>query len=244
MRSKPNLNLFRVLSTASLLFITVLDLSAQLAISDIQSDKIETKQIRKYLFKQRSNDINLFQDFRASWKNETDSSQFQTYSRVYIVKERLEKVWETYVNTSPTVGWKSKKSSLGLVYNRNKDEVLYPEDSIPALTDGNLLFVNLRLLKGLYKMATAFEITKVSKDQNTIEFSYIETGISRGKQLIKLESTIEGYTKIVHTSVIQSDSKFRDKVVYPFFHNKIINEFHKNMKRIVFEPIEYAYVEF
>lgn len=236
--------MLKVLSTALLLFIASADLSAQLAITDVESDKIGTKQVRNYLFSQQNNNIKLFQDFRVSWKNETDSSKFQTYSRVYIVKEKIEKVWETYVTTSPTEGWKSKKSSLGLVYNRKNDQVLYPEDSIPTLTDSNLLFINLRLLKGLYKMATAFEITKVSDDENTIEFSYIETGVSRGKQSIKLESTEEGYTRIVHTSVIQSDSKFRDKVVYPFFHNKIINEFHRNMKRIVFEAEEYALLEF
>ena len=93
--------------------------------------------------------------------------------------------------------------------------------------------MNLKLLNGLYNLPVAFEITKIDEGNKMIEFSYLKGGKARGAQVIQLMSTDRGYTKVVHKSYVQSHSKFRDKYLYPYFHNKIINEFHGNMRRLI-----------
>lgn len=208
---------------------------SQLSISDVEKERINWLPVQTYLLDQQNKSIQHFKDFRASWSEAKDTSDFYTYQKVYIIKESIEKVWSVYASTSPNISWKTNRCDLGLLYDRNLDTVLYQGDAIPALSQGNVLFVNLKLLKGLYQMATAFEITRVSNEQRFIEMSYIQTGAARGKQLIKLESTKNGFTKVTHITRIKSDSKFRDKIAYPFFHNKIIKEFHKKMKRMALE---------
>jgi hypothetical protein len=207
----------------------------QLSISDVENQKISWPPIEDYLVDQQNKSILHFQDFKASWHQAKDSAEFYTYQKVYLIKESIEKVWNVYASTSPNISWKTDRCDFGLLYDRNQDSLLYADDKIPALCPGNVLFINLKLFKGLYQMATAFEVTKVSSEQRFIEMSYIETGVARGKQLIKLEATENGYTKVTHITRIKSGSKFRDRVAYPFFHNKIIKEFHKKMRRMAME---------
>jgi hypothetical protein len=39
--------------------------------------------------------------------------------------------------------------------------------------------------------------------------------------------------EIIHVSYYKSDSHFRDKWIYPFFHRIIIKDFHRNMRRLL-----------
>lgn len=194
-------------------------------------DRIPYPKVRNYLQKQRQNRIERFEEVRASATGEVDSSEFSLYKKTYLVKEQRNRVWNTYKTVSPTIAWRNRKSSLGLLYSRHTDEVKYATDTCNGVRAGQVLYVHLRLLRGIYRLATAFEITRV--DDGIIELCYIEDGISKGKQTIEMVETTEGYTRIIHTSMIRSNSRFRDKVLYPYFHNKIINEFHRNMKKQV-----------
>jgi hypothetical protein len=38
-----------------------------------------------------------------------------------------------------------------------------------------------------------------------------------------------GNTRIVHRSYFRSNSRLRDAILYPFFHKRIVNRFHRNM---------------
>ena len=68
------------------------------------------------------------------------------------------------------------------------------------------------------------------EQERFIHLSYIDGGKSTGDQIIQIEETPEGYTKVIHTSAFKSDSNFRDKYLYPHFHTKILNEYHRNMR--------------
>ena len=88
---------------------------------------------------------------------------------------------------------------------------------------------------GIYNLAVALEITKIDEQNKTIVFSYVNGGKSKGEQILHFITTADGYTEIIHETLFRSDSKFRDKVLYPFFHNKAINEFHRNMLHAIRE---------
>ena len=207
---------------------------AQHGYDDISYDRIPYKKIRKYIEEQRR----LYQaehlsEIEASCAGQTNFDGFQSYTKTYRVKAKIEDVWTTYVGASPTESWKTRKSAVGLVYDKTGDQFFYTEDHCDGSAIGQVLYLNLRLAKGFYKLATSLEITDIGNEDNTIELSYIEKGVNQGKQWIKMRQTEDGYTEITHTSVIKSDSPFRDKYLYPYFHNKLINAFHKKMRREV-----------
>jgi hypothetical protein len=83
-------------------------------------------------------------------------------------------------------------------------------------------------------MATAFEIITVDKEKGIIEFSYIEDNTTHGKQQMNFEQTAEGFTKIIHRSYFKSGSPIRDRYFYPYFHTRLINAYHRNMKKLYF----------
>jgi len=204
---------------------------SQVSLDEVNFEQIPYRKVRSYIQRQRQNRIERFMDLRASSTDSPGKREFSSYARSYLVKARKNRVWHTYTTVSPTESWRNRRSSLGLLYSRETDQVKYATDTCNGVRMGQVLYVHLRLLRGLYKLATAFEITKV--EDGLIEFSYIEDGVSEGTQTIELFETQEGYTRVVHTSTIRSKSKFRDKVLYPYFHNKIINEFHRKMKKRV-----------
>lgn len=214
-----------------------LAMEAQTSLDDVRLELIPYRPVRKYLeLQQEQKRIEQFKDVKASCADE-DFEGFSFYSKTFMVKERLQNVWQTYRGTSPIESWDTRKSSVGLIYLRGTDEVRYERDTCNGINLGQIIFVNLKLVKGLYRMATAFEVTKVSEQEAVIEVSYIESGVNHGKQTIYMTETADGHTMITHTSVIRSDSRFRDKVLYPYFHNKLINVFHRQMKRKIRENV-------
>ena len=66
-----------------------------------------------------------------------------------------------------------------------------------------------------------------------MEISYIDNNKSRGKQTIQFFDNGDGCTRIVHLSYFKSESSLRDNLLYPYFHNKFIREFHGNMRKLI-----------
>jgi hypothetical protein len=60
----------------------------------------------------------------------------------------------------------------------------------------------------------------------------LQNGASTGTQLIQLKAKGEN-TEVIHETWYRSGSLFRDKVLYPGFHEKGLTEFHVNVKRKV-----------
>lgn len=213
----------------------------QISYADIEYENIPHKKLVKYIQAQQDqNRLNYLSELKASCSDVIDFSDFFHYTRTYRVKDSIDNVWQTYIASNPTQAWKTRKSSCGMLYNRKDDKVIYPSDSCLGADTGQILFMNLKLLKGLYKLATSFEITKIADESGVIEISYTESGVNEGKQIIHMFSTDKGYTEIVHTSMIRSHSRFRDRYLYPYFHNRLINAFHRKMRKTIYQSAEYA----
>ena len=207
---------------------------SQTSLDQVEMDHIPYKKVRKYLEDIRNKaHISRFNDLEASCLDIENVSEFRSYSRTYIVKEPLNEVWSTYINASPTSTWKTRKSDVALVYDRSEDHVLYGMEKCDGSKVGQILYLNLNLLKGFYHLATSVEITEINTEENIIELSYMDGGINQGQQFISMSENDKGHTIITHKSMIRSESAFRDKYLYPYFHNKLINAFHHKMKKQV-----------
>lgn len=173
---------------------------------------------------------NKLQDFEISVTNDDALLEYYKHEKIYIQPGNIKDVWEVYCHTDPKILWHGPKSKFKMAYSLATGTGFYKrEPIIPCLSKG--MIYNLRLkIFAFYKIPVTFEITELSYDQKIIEFTYGLNNRSHGKQILHFERTNDG-TKIIHTSYYLSGNKIRDKRLYPFFHEKYLDEFHENAKK-------------
>lgn len=215
------------------LALTQLVLVAQMSLDDVDIERIPQKKVREFVHHQKTNHhFTQFEEIQPTLTNSDDGTGFRTHRAKYQVKSDLTEVWDYYRKANPSESWEGKRFSFGFAFNRQKDELVYREDNYSeGIEEGQMFYVNLKLMGGVYNMAVAFEIITVDPEKKVMEFSYVQGGQSKGMQRIQLKENDRGETDIIHTSFFKSDSKFRDAVLYPFFHKRIINEFHRRMRK-------------
>jgi hypothetical protein len=193
--------------------------------------EIPQKQVQHYI---KDRDINYMQNFsaiHASWKKESIESAYRFHERIFYIKKNLAEVWGCYRHSNPVKSWNTHFIKIGLLISKCSNSVTYVNNcTYPEIDTGQVVFVDLKLIKGLFNVPLAFEITNIDPILKILEFSYIEGNTTQGKQTVQFFDNGDGRTRIVHLSYFKSYSPFRDKFLYPHFHSKFIKEFHRNMK--------------
>lgn len=195
-------------------------------------ERIPQRKIRQYIEMQSKRDIQLFTDFKASCYSADLSSVSDSLQNIYLIRENPDSLWKIYQNKSVLESWNSKKISFGLLFSKESNHIYYGDESEAEKVDtGQVFFINLRILGGMVHLPVGIEIVKIDKRDRSIMFSYLEGNKTLGNQIMKLESDKDGYTRVIHSSYFKSDSSFRDKHLYPFFHTRVINDLHREMAR-------------
>lgn len=202
---------------------------AQTYLADIEFERIDEVAVEDYLHRQIDNHVTTFSDVKPSLESTSSTIGFKFHEREYIVKDSLAKVWWHYVHTNPGDAWNVGKMNFGMLFSKQQNELVYSNEKVAKIEAGQVVYLNLNLLK-IKSIATAFEIIKV--DDNIIEFSYVEDNLTHGKQQLNFVKTNKGYTKIIHRSYFKSESVLRDHFLYPYFHTRLTNAYHRNMKRM------------
>ncbi len=216
----------------SLFFFCLITGKCQNHLADVNLDKIEDGAVERYLNHQMENHISTFTELAPSLTPESSTKGYAFNEREYIVKDSLNKVWSHYVNTNPAEAWNARKFNFALLFSKNQNEIFYPNQQVGQVEIGQIVYLNLNVLIGVKKLCAAFEITCVDKEKGIIEFSYLKDNITHGKQQLHFVETPKGYTKIVHCSYFKSKSRLRDHFLYPYFHNRLTNTYHRNMKKL------------
>jgi len=194
---------------------------------------IPQKNVRKYIKSRSINQMEDFSNIRPSWKKETSESDFYVIEREFYLKFKLSDVWNFYRDASTFEMWNGRFIKFGLLISKPANSVIYSGNtSFPAIDTGQVYFLDVKLLKGLLNVPLAFEITRIDPVQKIVELSYIEHNTSRGKQTLQFFDRGDGRTRIVHLSYFRSESSVRDAYLYPYFHEKFIMQFHRNMRRL------------
>ena len=209
--------------------------TAQECLNDIDLSKIPYKEVRALVISQKKSNIECIKDIKSSCSSDFKCSEYYKQIRNYSVDKSLQTVWQNYSGSQTQRVYNSKKLALGLMLckKNGKEKILYPSSNFGKLDTGQVIYLKLKFLRGILKMAVAFEIDKIDTLNKIIEFSYVKGGKSGGKQIIEFKESEKNKTSIVHTSFYRSSSKVRDLVFYPFFHARVTHEFHKNFKRIL-----------
>jgi hypothetical protein len=197
----------------------------------IKLEEIPQRKVRNYMVSSQIDQMNDFSAIHSSWKSNNSESDFNINEKTFYLNARLPAVWDCYRHVNFVRAWNGKSVRFGLLIVKSTNTVIYPKNSVlPEADTGQVYFLELKLMKGLFNIPVAFEITHIDEALQIIEFSYIDGNKSEGKQTIRFFDNGDGTTRIVHRSYFRSNSSFRDNILYPFFHKKFIREFHENMK--------------
>jgi hypothetical protein len=199
--------------------------------------EIHQRKVCNYILARSIDQMNDYSTIHASWKRNIDESDFHVLEKTFYVENRLSDVWDCYRHTSPVLMWNGRLVRLGLLISKYSNSVSYINSSpFPEIDTGQIYFLNLRLIKGLFKIPVAFEIITIDREKQIMEFSYIDKNKSLGKQTLLFSDQGNGTTRIIHRSYFKSESAFRDGLFYPYFHKKFVEEFHRNMKKRIKIP--------
>jgi hypothetical protein len=203
-------------------------------INRINLEDIPQRGVRKYITSRSINRMNDFSLLHASWKKGINEPAFKVMEKTFNLKYKLSNVWRTYLHTNPAKMWNRHSARLGLLISKCNDTVLYTNNpSLPEIDTGQVYFISMKILKGIVNIPAAFEIINIDPKQQMVEFSYLDNNKSLGKQTLQFFDNGEDRTRIVHRSYFKSSSLLRDDIFYPYFHNKFIKKFHRNMKHII-----------
>jgi len=223
----------------SLMFFLLL-LGASSGISFSQSlkiidlDEIPQRKVRKYIVSRSIDQMNEFSAIHASWKNNANTSDFNVTERTFFLKYKLPVVWECYRHANPVKIWSGRSVGFGLMISKHLKSAVYVNNSsFLEIDTGQVFFLNIRFIGGLFNIPVAFEIINIDPELQLVEFSYIENNKSRGKQILHFSESGDGRTRIDHLTYFKSSSVLRDGLLYPFFHKKFIREFHANMRHLI-----------
>jgi hypothetical protein len=205
----------------------------QLTLDDINLALIQQRKIRKYVECQIEEGKHQFSDIHPSWNSGKDLSSYSKNEMIFFLKGNLQDIWQGYITANVSQSWNGRKISFGLLIRKFQKDIIYNHDPIIGVDTGQVYFLDLKLLLGIFNIPVAFQIITLDKQKKIIEFSYIEGNKSIGVQQVKFMDDGSELTEIIHTSYFRSDSHFRDKWIYPFFHKKIVNDFHRNMRQLL-----------
>jgi hypothetical protein len=223
-------NFSTLLICAALLLIPEMA-GAQSPEEAIDFSRIPQRAVRALVRKEKVKTASDFQHIATSCYQPGDKTGYQTNLKTYVVKARIGKVWEKYTTITPKKAWCSRTVKFGFLFSKPGNTFVYAENADQPISEGSIIYVNLRLLKGLKNLGVGFEITRLDEASKTICFCYLKDGVSNGSQEIRFTEMPDGCTRISHLTHYRSHSAFRDRELYPRFHEKFVGEFHENILR-------------
>jgi len=200
---------------------------------DVTLERIPQKRIRAFI----KNNISSLEDLRPSHCKGDPIDNFLTHEEQFYLNYPMDMVWEYYLKTNPSKIWNGNFVSFGLMLSRQDNRIMYADEPYVEAEVGQVYFMNLKIFKGLYQLAVSHEIIEINREKKSFDLSYIEGGKSIGFQRIALHNNGANKTKIIHSSFYKSKSKFRDRFIYPYFHTKVLKEYHSNMVKHISNEI-------
>lgn len=201
-------------------------------VDSIDFSRIKQQKVIALLQKNRLYSLQDLSALRSLAYDPSDGKAYRKHSKAFNIQGSIDRVWNTYKTISPEETRVGNMVSFGLMYSRHRNTIFYPGDVYTGMEAGQLIFLNLNLL-GLTQLAVGHEIVEVNDAEKNFKICYLQNGASTGTQLIQLKAISNDQTEVTHETWYRSDSVFRDRILYPPFHEKGLTEFHESVKRKV-----------
>jgi len=200
------------------------------ALSNVDLNRIKQPAVQKLISRHISEGMDDFDDIVSTYKQGDDLSKYLIHTETYHYPLERDKVFEKYISQNPSEAWNGKLLSFGMLVSKSTKSVLFPGGKYEGAQTGQVLYLNLNMLMGMIKLAVAHEIIGVNRKEKYMDLSYVVGADSVGVQHIKFVDDGDGSTTVEHITYYTGDSMFRAKYIYPYFHTKVINDYHNNMK--------------
>ncbi len=200
-------------------------------IKKADSFRIKQKSVLKLIEKLNEKGISDFSELTPSVDENTDTNGFDSNTHIFHNSNQIEDVWTDYLKQHPSKIWNGKTVSMGFIYSPDQKINIFQDDVYPGIKIGQVYFIEMKVLLGIVKFPVCFMITRVDNQKHEIEFSYIDQGVSKGRQTIKLIDEGTRGTRIIHSSIHLTENALRDKTMYPIYHKKAISEVHRNIEK-------------
>jgi len=183
----------------------------------------------------------LFQDSGIQGPSELQPVCFNGNDQEYLNQEMrfsidapIDQVWRGYKYLHPALSWQTRMIHFGFMYTRQTDSYIYHlDDPFEGIAKGQVYLVNLELLGDKIKIAVAHEVDLVDDKEKEIRICYLNTGKTAGSQWIKFIDAGSNRTEIEHLTLYKGTSFIRDRLLYPIFHKRAMNQFHHRMKELI-----------
>ena len=199
-------------------------------IDSVDYNRISYKKVRRLISLQKHFGLKTFAEIHPVCYNDQDSSNFRVYKKSQLIKQNIEVVWDNLINQSPSSEFDGRIVTFGMLYSKKCNNILYNNEPSTGLEEGQVLFFNLRVLSGIKNLAVALEVTNLDRENKIVEYCYVEHGDTKGTQRFSLTTTAEGFTEITQFTRYKCNSRFRDRRLYSFFHERIVKEFFRKIK--------------
>ena len=174
-----------------------------------------------------------FSEFRCS--DMSDLAEYNKHVRYYTTDTNLKEVWNKYLSVEPRDIWNSSAAEYGIMYSTEHKQDYRKDYSEPIeFAEGQIYLLDLLIGDWLH-IPVAFKITRINHQRHILEFTYLEQNKSNGLQEMKFSeyrgNDGKSHTLITHLSYYTSHDGFRDRVLYPDYHNNTIDEYHRSVAR-------------
>ena len=201
----------------------------------IKLDRIQQKTVRNYIQNRGLQVARDFDQLDTTCCIAAEQDSYHVHTKSFVVKSDLDTVWKTYLTIPPRETWRSPMVSFGCMYCKRSKALTYLKDNYGGLDEGQVLFLNISLFRGMVNIAVAHQITRIDPAEKYIEFSYIEGGKTEGSQRLIFQATSDAHTRIIHRTTYRGKTRsyLREKRLYPYLHGKVIAAFHRNVAQKV-----------
>lgn len=157
-----------------------------------------------------------------------DCAHMRYHEKTYRMKGSARAAFEELISRRPDELW-TGASCFQMEYEPKSQDFLGKEDQLYPIEVGQVIFLELDVIKEM-QIPVAFQIVKVDAKNLSLAFSYLKQNKSKGIQEAVFIQDGDEF-KIVHKTRYQSDSKFRDKFLYGFFHTRFLNDFYDSFEK-------------
>jgi len=136
-------------------------------------------------------------------------------------KGNAQKAFDLLTSLKPNEIWQGT-TRFEMEYDPASRMFLGKENELPKISINQIFFLELDITVGM-QIPVAFQVVELNSHKKSLSFSYLKQNKSNGIQRITFVQDGKNF-KIVHETHFKSDSEFRDKYLYGFFHTRLLDD--------------------
>jgi hypothetical protein len=167
-------------------------------------------------------------DFEAKKNKRFTNKDFYYHKKTYDIQASVNEVFDFLSNSHPKEIWINDSQYVKTYENGN---IYDQDDEHNFVRENQIIFLNLTiriLTTKVLHVPVQFKILKMTKKE--LVFSYLKSNTSKGIQRLRLETSKNGDTQVIHETRYISGSKIRDLLFYKKFHEVLMDDFYLNLE--------------